>query len=144
MSRCASELYTRKELRTQKVPVALQHKTWILKKIDGPKEPARSIGRDLQNNGDCVFSYQFADKGVLLVNFQEHAFSGTYVIDGEKFKHIHGGAKDQIVWDINPECKVTPTEIAYILEGQFEFKIEGKFLTLKNDQGEILEFISKD
>lgn len=138
----ASEFYTQKELRAQKVPVGLQGKTWTLRKISGHKEPTKTIAVDFQNNHDCTFDFQFAQQGDLVMKFKQHQLHGTYLIEGDKFRYINCGWREKIVWTTNPECKVTPTELAYIFVGEFQFEIDGEKLTLKNSAGDRFELLT--
>jgi len=139
---CSPELYTKKELRTQNVPTALKSKIWTLRKINSEKILDSSLTTEFNNsNGteQCSFTFQFADKGELIMTFKEYKFKGVYLISSEsKFKFLYNGFPEKIVWTTNPECKITPTELGYLFNtwSEFEFKIEGKTLTLENNRGD--------
>ncbi len=138
---CKSEFYSKKQLRTQAIPTALQNKTWTLRKIYSKKILHASMTDEFNNaNGtvNCQFSFRFSEKGQLIMTFKQYEFKGVYVVAGDKFKFLHDGFKEQIVWNTNPECKITPTELGYVFNGndEVDFKIEGKQLTLKNNTGD--------
>lgn len=139
---CGPSLYSKKELRTQPIPTALQNKTWTLTKIYSEKILDASYTTGFNNsNGteNCSFTFQFADKGELIMTFKEYKFKGVYLVNGDKFKLVYNGFREKIVWTTNPECKITPTELGYVFNWrEFEFQIQGQELTLKNKTGESL------
>src|SRR5258708_30023731 len=94
---CGPRLYTRKELRVQNIRIALKDKTWTLKEIligdSALKESYHSYQAD-----PCPFSFQFADKGELIMNFKSNKFHGTYLIEEDKFKYLHCGWNMKVVW----------------------------------------------
>jgi hypothetical protein len=141
---CGSELYTKKELRTQIVPEALKGKIWTLRKIYSEKILDSSMTDEFNNsNGtkNCSFTFQFADKGELIMTFKEHKFRGVYLVGTQNtFKFLFSGFREKIVWTTNPECKITPTQLGYVFNRQSEvqFKIEGDTLTLQNTTGDNL------
>lgn len=117
----------------------LRNKTWTLVEIKSAKILGSSLTTEFnQTKGttNCAFTFQFADKGELLMNFQDHKFKGTYLIDGDHFKYLHCGYNMKVVWTSSPECKITPTELAYVFGGQMEFRIDGQTLILKNSTGD--------
>jgi hypothetical protein len=141
LANCGSEFYSKKELRTQTIPTALQNKTWTLRKINSEKTLDSSITTEFNNsNGtaNCPFTFQFADKGELIMTFKEHKFTGVYLVNGDKFKFLNDGFREKIVWTSNPECKITPTELGYVFNtwGEVQFKIDGETLTLNNNRGD--------
>jgi hypothetical protein len=77
------------------------------------------------------------------MSFKGHQLNGTYLIEGDRFKYLNCGWRQKVVWTTNPECKVTPTELAYVFIGEFQFKIEGETLTLKNNTGDSFELSTK-
>lgn len=139
---CSPALYSKRELRAQTVPKALQNRTWTLTKLYSEKildALNTTEFNDSNGTGTCSFTFQFADKGELIMSFNEHKFNGVYLVDGHKFKLIYDGFRDKIVWTTNPECKITPTELGYVLNWrEFEFQIQGHELTLKNNTGDSL------
>lgn len=141
LASCGPEFYSEKELRNQTVPAALQNKTWTLRKINSEKTlDSASTSAFNNSNGtlNCSFTFQFADKGELIMTFKEHKFTGVYLVNGDKFKYLHDGFREKIVWTSNPECKITPTELGYIFNsrGEVQFKIERDTLTLDNNRGD--------
>lgn len=148
LSSCGSEFYTQKELRNQIIPAGLRNKTWTLRQIHskvlGPEFSAlfnRSNGTD-----NCQFTFQFVEKGQLIMKFKEHNFSGKYLVDGDKFKHLFDGAKEQIVWTTNPECTITPTELGYVFNngGSVKFRISNDSLMLQNTRGDRFVLTSRN
>jgi hypothetical protein len=141
LTSCGSQFYSKKELRTQTVPAALQDKTWTLIKINSKKILDSALTSEFNNsNGtsNCSFKFQFADKGELIMTFKEHKFTGVYLVNGDKFKFLHDGFREKIIWASNPECKITPTELGYVFNssGEVQFKIEGETLILDNNRGD--------
>ncbi len=139
---CGSERYTHKELRTQTIPAVLQNKTWTLRKIYSEKILGDSFTTAFNNsNGTeiCSFTFEFADKGELIMSFKEHKFKGVYLVNGDKFNLVYNGFKEKIIWTGNPECKITPTELGYVFNWrEFEFQVQGQELTLKSKTGDTL------
>jgi hypothetical protein len=139
---CGPTLYSKKELRTQTVPEALKNKTWILREIHSEKVLDATLTNDFnKTNGteNCLFTFQFADKGELKMSFKDHNFKGIYLVEGDKFKLVYSGFREKIVWTTNPECKITPTQLGYILNwNEFEFVILKTELTMKNKTGDTL------
>lgn len=138
---CGPTLYSKKELRTQTVPAELQNRIWTLRKIYSEKILDASTTTEFNNsNGtdNCQFTFQFANKGELIMTFKEHKFTGVYLVTGDKFKFLNDGFREKIVWTTNKECKITPTELGYVFNtwGEVEFKIENQHLTLKNKRGD--------
>lgn len=142
LSGCGPTLYSKKELRAQAIPTALQNKTWTLTKIHSEKILDASYTTGFNNsNGteNCSFTFQFADKGELIMTFKEYKFKGVYLVNGDKFKIVYDGFREKIVWTTNPECKITPTEIGYVFNWrEFDFQIQGQELILKNKTGDSL------
>jgi hypothetical protein len=144
LASCGSELYTKKELRTQIVPAALKDEIWTLRKICSEKILDSSTTDEFNNsNGteNCSFTFQFAGKGELIMTFKEHKFRGVYLVGGQNnFKLLFSGFREKIVWTTNPECKITPTQLGYVFnrESEVQFKIEGDTLTLQNTSGDTL------
>jgi hypothetical protein len=141
LTNCGSELYSKKELRTQTIPTGLQNKTWTLRKINSENildVPTTTEFNNSNGTENCQFTFQFADKGELIMSFKEYKFKGVYLVTGDKFKFLYDGFREKIVWTTNPECKITPTELGYVFNtwGEVEFKIENQQLTLKNKQGD--------
>lgn len=135
---CGNRLFTKRDLLTQNVPEILKSKTWTLKQITiGRKLNSPSFSDYLlYNSNSCPFIFQFADKGKLITDFKANKLYGTYLIERDKIKHLNFGWKMKIIWTGNPECKITPTELSYVLGGSFQFKIEGNTLILKNQRGD--------
>ncbi len=141
LTNCGSELYSKKELRTQIIPTELQNKTWTLRKINSEKildVPTTAEFNNSNGTENCQFTFQFANKGELIMTFKEYKFKGVYLVTGDKFKFLYDGFREKIVWTTNPECKITPTELGYVFNtwGEVEFKIENQQLTLKNKRGD--------
>jgi hypothetical protein len=141
LTSCGSELYSKKELRTQTVPPALQDKTWTLRKITSEKTLDSSVTTEFNNaNGtsNCSFTFQFVDKGELIMTFKEHTFRGVYLVNGNTFKFLYNGFREKIVWTSNPECNITPTELGYVFNtwGEVQFILDGETLMLDNKRGE--------
>ncbi len=135
---CGSELYSKKELRTQTIPKELQNKIWTLREIYSEKILDASFTKEFNDsNGteNCSFTFQFADKGELLMNFKDYKFKGTYLVEGGRFKYLNCGYIMKIVWNISPECKITPTELAYVFGGEMQFRIDGQTLIIKSNTG---------
>lgn len=138
LTSCQSEFYTKRELRSQKVPGELKNRTWTLVEINSPEILDATLTAEFnQTKGtdNCTFTFQFADNGALLMSFKDYKFKGTYLIDGDRFKYLHCGYNMKIVWNTSPECKITPTELAYIFGGDMSFSIEGQTLTIKSSTG---------
>jgi hypothetical protein len=141
LTNCGSELYSKKEMRTQTIPAELQNKAWTLRKIYSEKildVPTTTEFNNSNGTDNCQFTFQFADKGELIMTFKEYKFKGVYLVTGDKFKFLYNGFREKIVWTTNPECKITPTELGYVFNtwGEVEFKIESQQLTLKNKRGD--------
>jgi hypothetical protein len=126
---CGPTLYSKKELRTQAIPPDLQNRTWTLRKIYSEKILDSSYTtqfNDTNGTKNCSFTFEFADKGELIMSFKEYKFTGVYLVNGDRFKHIYDGFREKVVWTTNTECKITPTELGYIFNwSDFEFKIQG-------------------
>ena len=139
LASCGSDFYSKKELRTQTVPIALQNKIWILRKINSAIQGPSFAAEFNNSNGtvSCPFTFKFADKGELIMTFKEHQFTGVYLVSGNKFRYLHNGFNEKIIWKENPECKITPTELGYVfnVHGEFQFKIDGDTLTLNDNLG---------
>jgi hypothetical protein len=139
---CGSEFYTKKELRNQTVPAGLQNKTWQLRKIYSKRILESSDTWDFNNsNGtqSCPFTFRFADQGELIMTFRQETFKGVYLISGNRFKYIHEGFLERIVWTGDPECAITPTQLGYVFNGrQFQFKIKDDTLTLSDKESDLM------
>jgi len=114
LTNCGSELYSKKEMRTQTIPAELQNKTWTLRKIYSEKildVPTTTEFNNSNGTENCQFTFQFADKGELIMTFKEYKFKGVYLVTGDKFKFLYDGFREKIVWNTepNPECKISPT-----------------------------------
>jgi len=137
---CGPTLYSKRELRTQTIPTALQNRTWTVRKIYSEKildESYTTQFNDSNGTTNCSFKFQFADKGELVMSFKEYKFKGIYLVNGDKFKLVYDGFREKVVWTGNPECRITPTQIGYVFNWrEFDFKIEGQELTLKSKTGD--------
>jgi len=88
---CGPRPYTNKELKTQKVPDVLKSKTWTLKQISIANSDTIFHVYQQYDSNLCPFTLRFEDKGTLATNFKAHKLSGTYLIDGDKFKYFNFG-----------------------------------------------------
>lgn len=142
---CSSKLYTRRELENQKVPDELKNRVWKLVEIRNSKILDSNVTDEFnQAKGtiQCSFTFQFGDRGELLMNFKDHKLKGTYLIDGDRFKYLYCGYNMKIVWNTNPECRITPTELAYVFGGPMRFKVDGNTLTITNDTGDSFKLLT--
>ena len=92
LTSCHSEFYTKKELKAPKVPSELRNRTWTLVEINSAKILDSSFTTEFnqtKGTNNCSFTFQFADKGELLMSLKDYKFKGTYLIDGDRFKYLH-------------------------------------------------------
>lgn len=145
LTSCNSEFYTKKELKSQKVPSELRNRTWTLIEINSSEILDSSFTTEFnqtKGTNNCAFTFQFGDNGELLMSFNDNKFKGTYLIDGDRFKYLYCGYNMKIIWNTNPECKITPTELAYVFGGQMQFKIEGQTLMIKSNTGDSFKLLA--
>ncbi len=142
---CGPRSYSKKEVRNQLIPGELKNKTWTLRKIATKKIPTDALSEFNNSNGtdNCQFTFEFADKGILIMTFKTFKFDGVYLVDRDRFKYIHSGQNDLFEWSTTPECKIDPMSLAFLINHEsFEFKIQRHELTLTGTTGDKLVFTS--
>jgi hypothetical protein len=138
LTNCGSEFYSRKELKSQKIPDELRNRIWTLVEVNSAKILDSSQTAEFnrtKGTNNCRFTFQFGDKGELLMTFKNYKFKGTYLISGDSFKYIDCGYNMKIVWTGDPECKITPMDLSYVFGGPMQFRIDGQTLTMNNNVG---------
>lgn len=144
---CGPRLASTRALRNQNIPDELKNKVWTLVKVSSDHVFDAEFIRNFNNSiteKDCSFTFQFADRGELVMTFKEFKFTGLYLVDGDRFRFLYDGFREKIVWNTNPECKITPTEMGYIFNswGEVKFTLQGNGLILSHPRGDTLTLAS--
>lgn len=142
---CFSQFQRNRELKSQKVPAELGNKTWKLIEINWANLSDTSLTAQFnqkKGTNNCTLYFQFFDKGELIMKFKQYKFKGYFLIEGDNFNQLFCGFNSRFVWDINPECKINPSKLSYVLYGQMKFKIERQTLTLIKNNGDSFKLIA--
>lgn len=122
------------------------NRVWVLKEIKS--SILGDVTADFNDSGgttNCPFTFEFRKEGVLLMQFKHHQLKGVYVMGDTGFKYLHIGFREKTVWNLDPECKINPMILGYVMNRRsFKFDVQGNDLMLSNSAGERLILVTKD